>query len=164
MAPQSIFTPERCRRVPAPRICRTHRSRSIRALCCLAAAAPLFGGCSLSFPIAPLVQAEEVTGSSSPVPFGQLLDEEGRRREKAALSTALDPQGDGATVHWENTKSGAKGAITAVGRAYPWDGKVCRAFLGDLTREAGRRTLQGTACAVAAGDWQVRDSKPFAKQ
>ncbi len=119
------------------------------------------GGCSLSFPIAPLTQADEVTGSDSPVPFGRLLDEEDRRREKAALSTALDPQGDGATVRWENNRSGTKGAITAVGRAYTSDGKICRAFLGELAREALRRTVQGTACAVAAGDWQLRETKPF---
>lgn len=130
----------------------------------LAAAAHNLAGCSLSFPIAPLTQADEVTGSDSPVPFGRLLDEEDRRREKAALSTALDPQGDGATVRWDNDKSGTKGAITAVGRAYTSDGQICRAFLGDIAREALHRTVQGTACAVAAGDWQMREAKPFSKR
>ena len=90
----------------------------------------------MSFPIGSLAPAtEDVTGSSSPVPFGRMLDAEDRRREKAALATALDPQGDGATVHWENATSGSKGAITAVGHAYPADGKICRAFLGDLKRD-----------------------------
>ena len=138
-------------------------ARRLGALCLLVAGAPLLGACSLSFPIAPLMQSDEVTGSDSPVPFGRLLDEEDRRREKAALSTALDPQGDGATVRWENATTGAKGAITAVGQAYNSDGKVCRAFLGDLVRDALHRAVQGTACAVAAGDWQLREAKPFAK-
>ena len=113
--------------------------------------------------MASLVPADEVTGSNSPVPFGRMLDEEDRRREKAALSTALDPQGDGGTVHWENSTSGSKGAITAVGRAYPNDGKVCRAFLSDFKRESEIRTIQGTACTVAAGEWAVRDTKPVRK-
>ena len=64
-------------------------------------------------------------------------------------------------MRWENDRSGTKGAITAVGRAYTSDGKICRAFLGELASEALRRTVQGTACAVAAGDWQLRETKPF---
>ena len=112
----------------------------------------------MSFPMASLVPTnEDITGSSSPVPFGRLLDEEERRREKAALATALDPQGDGLTVRWENTKTGSIGAITALGRAYPFDGKVCRAFVGDLKRGELHKTMKATACTVAAGDWAVRD-------
>ena len=116
----------------------------------------------MSIPMASLMPADDVTGSNETVPFGRMLDEEDRRREKAALATALDPQGDGSTVHWENVKS-AKGSITAVGRAYPHDGKVCRAFLADLERDTVQRKAQGTACTVAAGDWIVRDTKPFSK-
>ena len=135
-----------------------------RAICCLLTLlAPLFGGCSMNFPMGSLVPADEVTGSNSTVPFGRLLNEEDRRREKAALNTALDPQGDGSTVHWENVKSGAKGAISSVGRAYPWDGKICRAFISDLKHDELERTIQGTACTIAAGEWAVRDAKPFAK-
>ena len=117
----------------------------------------------MSFPMASLMPADGVTGSVATVPFGGMLDEEDRRREKAALATAMDPQGDGATVHWENTKSGAKGAVTAVGRAYPSDGKVCRAFLSDLTRDTAQRTMQGTACTLSAGEWVLRDGKAFSK-
>ncbi len=106
---------------------------------------------------------DDVTGALATVPFGQLLDEEDRRREKAALGTALDPQGDGSTIHWENPTTGHKGAITPVGHAYPDDTKICRAFLGDLQHEGTKRTIQGTACTVTAGDWAVKDAKPFTK-
>ena len=165
VAQSPFHTLEPAAGVPARASRQLPRRRSARAVCLLiVAGAPAIGGCSLSFPIAPLLPSDEVTGSASPVPFGQLLDEEDRRREKAALSTALDPQGDGSTVRWENGKSGAKGAITAVGRAYTADGKVCRAFLGDLSRDALHRAVQGTACAVAAGDWELREVKPFARK
>ncbi len=134
-----------------------HRFWTLLAL--LGAPACVLGGCSVSVPIASLVPGDEVTGSNSPVPFGRLLDEEDRRREKAALATALDPQGDGATVHWANDKSGAKGAITPAGRAYPLDGKVCRPFHADLRRDAASRHVEATACTAAAGEWLVRDVK-----
>jgi surface antigen len=110
----------------------------------------------MTVPMGSLLPADGVTGSlASPVPFGGLLDEEDRRREGAALATALDPQGDGATVHWENRKTRSKGSITASGRAYPADGKVCRGFVGQLSRETLNRSVQGTACTVAAGQWAV---------
>lgn len=105
--------------------------------------------------MAPLMPDREITGSNALVPFGGLLDPEDRRRETAALATALDPQGDGATVHWENVKSGHKGSITAAGRAYPSDGKICRGFAGTLDGTGTKRSIAGVACAVAAGDWTV---------
>ncbi len=111
-------------------------------------------------PIASLRPAgDDVTGSNSTVPFGRLLDEEDRRREKAALATAIDPQGNGAAVHWENPKSGNKGAFTATGPAYDLDSKVCRGFHGELSLDSKPRTVNGVACAVSAGDWEVRETK-----
>lgn len=112
----------------------------------------------MSIPIASLrPSADDVTGSNSTIPFGRLLDEEDRRREKAALATALDPQGEGAAVHWENPKSGNKGALTPMGQAYTKESKVCRGFRGELRLGGAQKTMISVACAVAAGDWEVRD-------
>jgi surface antigen len=113
-------------------------------------------------PMSSMLPADDVTGSLTKVPFGQILDDEDRRRETAALATALDPQGDGSTIRWENPKTGHKGAVTPVGHAYPADSKICRAFLSDLDG-ATHPTLQGTACTIAAGEWTVKDMKPFKK-
>ena len=125
--------------------------------------APALGGCSMSFPMNSMLP-DDVTGSLAKVPFGALLDAEDRRRETAALATALDPQGDGSTVHWENQKSGRRGSITAVGHAYPQDTSVCRGFVGSMIEGATSRAVEGTACTVAAaGDWEVKDVKPFKK-
>lgn len=123
------------------------------------ATAPLLCGCSVSMPMGSMMPADEVTASLAQVPFGPLLDAEDRRREKAALATALDPQGDGATIHWENPKTGRKGAITAVSHAYPVDNRVCRSFKGELTFDGGKRMTEGTACIVSAGEWALRDMK-----
>lgn len=139
------------------------RCRSALALCVSLLAATGFGGCSLSFPIASIKpNGEDVTGSIKPVP-GKLVDEEDRRRAKAALSTAVDPQGDGQAVRWENPTSGAKGSFTPVGHAYPIDGRVCRAFIGMMRENGAEKTYQGTACAVTAGEWAVTERKPFKK-
>ncbi len=114
----------------------------------------------MSFPMASLMPGDDVTASNSPVPFGRMLDEEDRRRETAALATALDPQGDGATVKWANEKSGSRGAVTAVGKAYNAEAKVCRAFVSELRQRASIHKVQGIACAESAGEWKVTESKP----
>jgi len=132
------------------------------ALAMLSLLSPALGGCSMSFPMGSMLP-DDVTGSLAKVPFGALLDAEDRRREMAALATALDPQGDGSTVHWENPKSGRKGSLTAVGHAYPQESNVCRAFIGDMSEGVRSREVEGTACTVAAGDWEVKDVKPFKK-
>lgn len=112
----------------------------------------------MSFPMSSLMPGgDDVTGSLSKVPFGSLLDEEDRRREKAALATALDPQGNGAQVRWENADSGNTGSLTAVGPAYAAGPKVCRDFSGTLKTADTVKSVRSTACAVAAGDWVVTD-------
>ena len=114
----------------------------------------------MSFPMSSLLPAnDDVTGSLSKVPFGQLLDEEDCRREKAALATALDPQGNGSAVHWENATSGDKGTLTPVGQAFSADTKICRDFIGTLKTTDLARSIQSTACAVSAGDWVVSEVK-----
>lgn len=125
-------------------------------------AAPALGGCAMSFPMGSMLP-DQTTGSLSTVPFGGLLDSEDQRREKAALATALDPQGDGSTVHWENPKTGRKGSLTAVGHAYPKDSHVCRAFEGSLEDGGSVRKVAGTACTVAVGEWAVKDTAPAKK-
>lgn len=136
------------------------RARAAAALAWLALIGPMLGACSMSFPMNSMLP-EDVTGSLAKVPFGALLDEEDRRREKAALATALDPQGDGAKVHWENPRSGRKGALAAVGNAYPMDSRVCRGFSGELRDGDAMRAAQGIACTVAAGEWEVHEIKPL---
>lgn len=114
----------------------------------------------MSFPMASMMPGDDVTGSNSPVPFGRMLGEEDRRREMAALATALDPQGDGATVKWDNSKSGHRGAITAQGKAYNSDSKICRAFTSEFDGNDMHRRLEGHACTAAAGEWKVADAEP----
>jgi len=118
----------------------------------------------MSFPISPLIGAkEDATGTVPKSPIASLLEPEDWRRAKAALSTALDPQGNGSLVGWENPDSGNKGTFTPVGKAYPLNAGICRVFLAELDRKGNEQSLQGTACADKHGEWAIAEAKPWKK-
>jgi len=118
----------------------------------------------MSFPISPLMSAkEDTTGSLPKPPIANLLEPEDWRRAKAALSTALDPQGNGTLVGWDNPDSGNKGSFIPVGKAYPLDTGICRVFLAEFDRKGAEQSLQGTACADKKGEWTIAEAKPWKK-
>jgi surface antigen len=126
--------------------------------------------CSVVLPSGPRgedfrADASDLTGSiRKPTPeLAQGLSAEDQRRAKAALATALDPQGEGGGVSWDNPQTGAKGAFTPVGQAYPTEGKVCRAFLAEVTTRLIEERLQGTACREKTAEWALTEVKPWRK-
>lgn len=136
-----------------------------RALCAIGLGLML-AGCSMSIPIASLngsVPNEDVTGSISKASAEQLLEAEDWRLAKAALASALDPQGNGKLAPWENPRSGTKGSFTPLGKAYPSQAKICRVFLGQIDRDGETRTTQGTACSQNGGDWTIAEADPWKK-
>lgn len=108
---------------------------------------------------------EDVTGSiAKPAPrLSRRLDAEDQRRAMAALATALDPQGSGAAVHWDNPQSGAKGSFTAAGQPYPVEARICRAFAAEIAAEEGVEKLRGAACREKSADWILIEAKPAPK-
>jgi surface antigen len=129
-------------------------------------AASSVGGCSTTIPLPSFIATDnEATGSIPRVvsPLSASLDEEDWRRAKGALAVALDPQGDGAAVNWDNPKSGAKGSVTPVGDAYAKEERVCRAFVADIGGEAPAKSVTGTGCRDKGGEWAVSDVKPWKK-
>ena len=124
--------------------------------------------CSIAMPAShgdDLHVGAEATGSiRKPAPdLARGLEAEDMRRARAALATALDPQGSGERVDWENPQSGAKGVFTPVGQAYPSDGRVCRAFLAEVVTNHNEERLQGTACRDKSAEWTLLDVKPWRK-
>ncbi|PPD46465.1 MAG: hypothetical protein CTY15_00055 [Methylocystis sp.] len=109
--------------------------------------------------------ADDATGTipKTPPRLSRHLDAEDLRRAVAALSTALDPQGSGASVNWDNPQTGSRGAFTPVGQAYPLDGKICRAFLADVSAADSVERLQGAACREKTAEWALTEVKPFKK-
>jgi surface antigen len=111
-------------------------------------------GCSIA--IGPLLGDSETTGSSKAAePISNALDGEDWRRARAAMAVALDRNGDGAVVHWDNPMTQANGAFTPIGEVYSAHGRICRSFTADITTQAAGQHLQGEACRGSAGEWTV---------
>lgn len=108
---------------------------------------------------------EDATGSirAPSTMLSRALEPEDWRRASAAMGTALDPQGAGGAVNWDNPHSGAKGSFTPVGSAYPDDGRICRKFLADVATKDARERLQGVACRERTAEWTLTEVKPRKK-
>jgi surface antigen len=109
--------------------------------------------------------SDEVTGSirSKAPELSQALDHEDWRRASAALGVALDPQGEGASVNWDNPQTRAKGVFTPLGPPYPSDGKVCRAFRAEVETKDQHERLEGAACRDRTADWTLIEVRPGRK-
>ena len=88
--------------------------------------------CSYSFGLSGLDEDEpKSTGAIATRAVTHLsadLDEEDWRRAKAALAVALDPQGPGTQVSWDNPASTRKGTFTPTGAPFVKDDEICRDF------------------------------------
>jgi surface antigen len=140
----------------------------ISSIVLAAGAAAWLGGCSMALPsISPVLgdSTDDATGSipdsRRPSQLSRALDQEDWRRASAALGTALDPQGDGSAVNWDNPQTSAKGSFTAVGQAYPTDGKICRAFIAEVGTKDSHENLKGTACREKSAEWSLSEVKPW---
>jgi surface antigen len=85
----------------------------------------------------------ETTGSIGPAPAARKLfpdlGPEEDRRARAALAVALDPQGNGKPVKWDNPESGIAGEIAASGAPFVEADEICRAFTTSFEPAAGAR-------------------------
>jgi surface antigen len=139
------------------------RWREAVKLCAAASVALAGAGCSFSYSVIGMADEEpEVTGSVAPriaSPLSPSLDEEDWRRAKAALGVALDPQGPGTVVSWDNPGSGVKGQFTPTGAPYVKNDEICRAFSAHLGGSASA-SLVGHACRPSGGDWAIGEVRP----
>jgi surface antigen len=135
----------------------------------LAALAGLaLGGCGMSFPIASLVPDDgpETTSGvrvKAVSPLSPELGAEDWRRAKGALALALDPQGSGAAVSWDNPDSKLKGTFTPLGGPFVRNDEICRAFQATITGRPSNISVNGTGCRPSGGDWSIKDLKPSKK-
>ena len=101
------------------------------------------------------------TGSiaKAPTSFGRDLGEEDWRRAHAALGVALDPQGNGRPVKWDNPETGLLGSVNPTGLPYVSREDVCRDFLATVVGPDGGRFLRGTGCKPSGSAWELRRLK-----
>ena len=80
---------------------------------------------------------------------------------RAAASEVLGRGGKDTSAPWENPKTGARGTVTPVASSYTQQGLTCRDFLASYVRGASEAWLQGEACRMHQGRWEVRSLKPW---
>ena len=126
-------------------------------------AAVAVSGCATSIPLPSFISSDDVTGSiRAPVsPLSSALDAEDWRRARSALAVALDPQGNGAPVSWDNPASGVKGSFKPVALAYAQDGLICRSFEAEIGGKAPSRQVSGLGCRDKTGEWDVSGVRPL---
>ena len=128
------------------------------------------GGCS--YQLDSLLGAKDttdITGSlrprfaAKPVPnlVAELPPESDLVIAKAAVSEVLSKGGKDTSVPWENPKTGARGTITPIAAAYSQDGLTCHDFLASYVRNGSESWMQGEACRLNKGKWEVRHLKPW---
>jgi surface antigen len=125
------------------------------------------GACSFSFGLSALDDEEpKATGAiaaKAATPLSADLDAEDWRRAKAALAVALDPQGPGTQVSWDNPATTMKGTFTPMGAPFVKNDEICRTFSASLSGSSSS-SLNGTACRPSGGEWAIKDVKPLKGQ
>jgi surface antigen len=80
---------------------------------------------------------------------------------RAAASEALTRDGKDVSVPWENPRTGARGTVIPLSSASIQDGVPCRDFLVSYVLEGTELWLQGEACRLHEGRWEVRNLRPW---
>jgi surface antigen len=127
-------------------------------------------GCALSYKLDSVFGKEtdhkdDATGSLAQGPFAAAsmtdLAEGDLVYARAAATDVLSRGGRDASAPWENPKTGARGTVTPLASAYTQDGVTCRDFLASYLRGNEQAWLQGEACLMSAGRWEVKSLKPL---
>ena len=126
------------------------------------------GGCAMSYRLDSVFSKgskDETTGSLAQGPFAAAstvdLAEADLVYARAAVADVLSRGGRDASAPWENPKTGARGTVTPLATAYTQDGVTCRDFLASYLRGNEHAWLQGEACRMSAGRWEVTSLKPL---
>jgi surface antigen len=82
---------------------------------------------------------------------------------RAAAADAIAREGNDSSTPWNNPESGASGNITPLGKSYGQGDLRCRGFLASYTRGAAQSWLQGEACGMGSGKWEVRSLRPLSQ-
>lgn len=81
---------------------------------------------------------------------------------REAFADALAKGGTTRSTPWENPRTGARGTVTPIALATKQaDGFVCRDFLASYLHAGAETWLEGEACRVHQGRWEVRRLTPW---
>jgi hypothetical protein len=152
----------------APRLCR--RAASRLALCVVALGFA-GGACSISYQLGSLIDKGDdrprQSALAAPAPKPEPAAANGPAAAdldlaRAAVADALAKGGSTRSTPWENPRTGARGTVTPITAAYNQDGGfVCRDFLASYVNGDAETWLEGEACRVHHGRWEVRRLTPW---
>jgi surface antigen len=145
---------------------------ALAAFCALA-----LGGCSISYKLESMfgekddpkpvttgtVQPAKADGGSAvqDAAAGAAAQERDLAYAKAAVSELFARGGSDSSLPWENPQTGARGTVTPVAAAYSHEGFMCRDFRASYLRDGSEAWLQGEACRVHHGKWDVKSMRPL---
>jgi hypothetical protein len=164
MAPQQPYSGSQAVRLWRAGLRRAAALGAVLSLACAS------GGCSFSYQLGSLFEKDEakpeITGSitpaSAPAAEPAALPPDGDLAyAKAAASDLLSRGGKDASQPWENPRTGARGTVTPIAAAYSQAGFTCRDFLASYVRSGSESWLQGEACRMHRGKWEIRSLKPW---
>jgi surface antigen len=82
---------------------------------------------------------------------------------RAAAADAIAREGNDGSTPWNNPESGASGNITPLGTSYGQGDLRCRGFLASYTHGPAQAWLQGEACRMGVGKWEVKNLRPLSQ-
>lgn len=82
---------------------------------------------------------------------------------KAAVHDVLSRGDQDTSLPWENPRTGARGTVTPIASTYSQDGFTCRDFLASYVRGETESWLQGEACRIHQGKWEVKNLRPLSR-
>lgn len=80
---------------------------------------------------------------------------------RAAARQLLAGNNANTSLPWENPRTGARGTVTPIAKPYKQAGLTCHDFLASYVRGDSEAWLQGEACRMQRGTWEVRSLKPW---
>ena len=122
------------------------------------------GGCSLSRTDSAFARMDEneITGSlGSAQSRGPAPTESDLAFARNAASDVLTKGDKDSSQPWENPETGARGSVTPLAQAYSSDGRTCRDFLASYVNGRSESWLQGVACQMGHGQWEIHTLKPW---
>jgi surface antigen len=79
-----------------------------------------------------------------------------------AASDVLTKGDKDSSQPWENPETGARGSVTPLAQSYASeDGRTCRDFLASYVNGRAESWLQGAACKVGQGRWEIHTLRPW---
>ena len=72
------------------------------------------------------------------------------------MAVALDPQGNGKPVKWDNPDTGLRGIVNPTALPFVQNDEICRPFLASVVAPGGSRFLRGTGWRPSGGAWELK--------